>query len=354
MYYFSNPPNLAKLNAFIQTQSATISSTLNSLGKVGSQVSSKLTNITQSYPEFKAANPTFKNGKANVTYSRDYITLANYALGLINKDRAKYGLSPVALSDISSGQQHADSMEYFGYFSHWDTQGYKPYMRYTMMSGSGYMAENCGLDYATTSSENATQVAVAPCSVQTIEAGLANCEWEMMYNDLSSNNGHRDNILNPLHNRVSIGIAYDSSSSKIYFVEDFENSYINLQQLIYSNGRVTISGVTAKAISLNEVTVEYDPLPISLNLNQPQYQGAYDPGTLIGAVFAPLPAGYTGSPTTVDGKIAVYADVWVSSSSKISIQFSLSRFVQKYGSGVYTLYLYDNQNNIWLSYSIFV
>ncbi len=353
-YYFSNPANLTKLNTFIKTQSTTISSTINSLGKAGSRVGSNLSNITQSYPEFKVANPTFKNGKSNITYPIDYPTLAKYALELINKDRTKYGYSPVALSDISSGQQHADSMAYFSYFSHWDTQGYKPYMRYTILGGDGAISENCGLDYATTSPENSTQVVVAPCSIQTIEAGLANSEWEMMYNDLSSNNGHRDNILNPLHNRVSIGIAYDSNSSKIYFVEDFENNYINLQQPIYSSGTVTISGTTTKTISPYEVTVQYDPLPIPLNVNQPQYEGSYDSGTLIGAVFAPVPAGYTGSPTTAEGKIAVYADVWGSSGSKILIQFSLSRFIQKYGDGVYTLYLFDDQNNIWLSYSIFV
>ncbi|MGD0804604.1 MAG: CAP domain-containing protein [Candidatus Bathyarchaeia archaeon] len=354
VYYFTNPANLANFKTFVLTQSETISSTVNSIDKTGSSIGSTISNITQGYPSFKPVNPTFQNGKANVTYPRDYSILANYALGLINQDRAKYGLSPVTLSSEPSGQQHADSMAYFGYFSHWDTQGYKPYMRYTILGGTGDVAENIGFDYATTSSVDSTQVAVASCSIQTIEAGIANSEWQMMYNDLSSGNGHRDNILNPLHNKVSIGIAYDTSTSKIYFVEDFENSYINLETMTTSDGVVRLSGSTTKVISLQEVTVQYDPSPTSIDLNQPQYQGSYDSGTLVGAVFAPVPAGYTGSSTTTDGKIAVYADIWQSSGSKITIQFSLSRFKQQYGHGVYTLYLLDSQNNIWLSYSIFV
>jgi hypothetical protein len=56
-----------------------------------------------------------------------------------------------------------------------------------------------------------------------MENGIAVSEWAMMNNDLQCcNNGHRNNILDPRANRVSIGIAYDSSSHIIYFVEDFE------------------------------------------------------------------------------------------------------------------------------------
>ena len=39
-------------------------------------------------------------------------------------------------------------------------------------------------------------------------------------------NGHRDNILNSFHNRVSIGVSYDATH--VYFVEDFETFLTSL------------------------------------------------------------------------------------------------------------------------------
>ena len=62
-------------------------------------------------------------------------SLYNYTLSLINNDRAQFGLLPVTLSNELSGQQHAESMLNNHYFSHWDTYGLKPYMRYTLSGG---------------------------------------------------------------------------------------------------------------------------------------------------------------------------------------------------------------------------
>src|SRR5690242_9097656 len=56
-------------------------------------------------------------------------SLYEYALSLINNDRAQYGLSPVTLSNEPSAQQHSQSMLDNHYFSHWDMYGMKPYMR---------------------------------------------------------------------------------------------------------------------------------------------------------------------------------------------------------------------------------
>ncbi|HZS73225.1 MAG TPA: hypothetical protein VFA69_01860 [Candidatus Nitrosotalea sp.] len=43
----------------------------------------------------------------------------------------------------------------------------------------------------------------------------------MMFNDSTSNWGHKLNILNPFHSSVSIGIAYDENS--VVLVQDFED-----------------------------------------------------------------------------------------------------------------------------------
>jgi uncharacterized protein YkwD len=312
---------------------------------------------TSTTPGFQEniADPNFTEGKANVSYPSEYAELAQYALNLINTDRNQNGLQNLTLSSIPSGQQHSDSMAYFGYFSHWDVQGYKPYMRYTLLGGTGYVAENAGLDYCTDSPPDSSLVTPVACTLQTVEDGIANSEYSMMYNDAACcNNGHHDNILNPFHNKVSIGIAWNPSTSALYFTEDFENSYVELQTPIYSNGVVTLTGTLSRTLDLNEIAVSYDPTPQPMTIAQLDATFAYDPGTSIGAVFAPCPAGYICSPTTGDGGVAVYANSWAYSGGDLSVTFSLSDFTQKYGSGVYTLYMFDSQDNLWMSVSIFV
>ncbi len=302
----------------------------------------------------KIADPSFVNGKANISIPGDYAALSRVALGLVNEDRTANGLGNVTLSAIPSGQQHADSMAYFGYLSHWDPQGYKPYMRYTMLGGSGGVDENAALDYCTESPANATQVIPTDCTLQTVESGLANAEWAMMNNDVQCcNNGHRDNILDPLHNRVSIGIAFNATTKAVYFDEDFEDAYTSFRTPLYSGGAVTLSGTTSRAIDVVEVAVYYDPYPQPLNVSQlgaPPYNDGYGAGTILGAAFSPC-SGLLCPPNTSDGTIAVYASAWSLAPGNFEIQFDPTRFFAN-GAGVYTLYMFDSGKNVYTSLSI--
>jgi uncharacterized protein YkwD len=145
------------------------------------------------------AAPDIKGGAADITYPPDYCTLASYALQQINADRAANGTGPVSLGYNQAAQQHADSMLYYGYFSHFDTQGYKPYMRYSLLGGHGADFEN--IAYFSYSIDHFTSTSV-------VEQGIRDLEHSMVYNDSACcNNGHRYNILDHLHNIVSIGLA---------------------------------------------------------------------------------------------------------------------------------------------------
>lgn len=268
---------------------------------------------------------------ADVTYPHDYDDLAGYALSLVNEDRARHGLAPVTLSSIPSGQYHVNSMLRNEYFSHWDNQGYKPYMRYTILGGSGSVAENVGLYTCT-----------RPCYLSTsdVRESVKDLQWQMMNNDTACcNDGHRNNILNPHHNRVSIGVAYTQTA--VYFVQDFENYYVQLYDPVISDGVVTLRGNLLKPINPTTVTVYFDktPTPISpAQLNGPLYVGAYSKGNFTGGVFPPCTR---GCPSYIGDVVTVYATTWQVTSSSINIQFPLTRFTQKHGNGVYTLYLLD-------------
>jgi uncharacterized protein YkwD len=303
---------------------------------------------------------TSSTSGANLTigYPSDYVTLQNYALSQINTDRAKFNVSAVTLSPIMSGQQHAYSMYANGYFSHWDVQGYKPYMRYTLLNGTGAVEENVAY-------ESTCSFCASFSSVSAVENAIHTLEFDMVYNDSACcQNGHLLNIINPYHNRVSIGIMYDSTH--VYFVEDFENYYINLTNPVFSptNAQVTLKGndVGGSSPQPNSVLINYDPTPTPLNASvlNSQYQRPYDEGTFLGGI---VPCPVIGCTTRFDSpnSITESATTWDVTGGSIDIVFSLQQFIARDGSGVYTIYLTQNTfaNNpndteTLTSFSIFV
>lgn len=318
-----------------------------------------------SSPNWLTDDPAFVGDSSKIDYPSDYGTLANFTLALINHDRASAGLSQVVLSDVPSGQQHADSMAYYGYFSHWDPQGYKPYMRYTLLGGTGSVEENAALSFCSGSLPNSTDAVPAPCSLQTVENAINESEWLMMNNDSACcNNGHRDNILDPVHNRVSVGVAYNSTA--VFLVEDFEDSYLSSESLQLSGGVVTFQGTIQQAgagwmtrTAGAQISVFYDPTPTNISvsaldmlseceqyneLNESascKYQGAYNPGTAISTVFGPCPA---GRDCLTDNGTYTYAQTWqLNNSGSFDIVFSVSALEASHGSGVYTFYLWPSE-----------
>jgi uncharacterized protein YkwD len=270
--------------------------------------------------------------------SSNYNTLVSYALSLINNERQKFNVSAVTLSPILSGQEHAYSMYEYGYFSHWDVQGYKPYMRYTLLNGTGTVEENVA--YESTSGG----VGTFNNNLQAEENAINTLEHDMVYNDYNCcQNGHLLNIINPYHNRVSIGIMFDNSN--FYFVEDFENYYINLSNSIFtaSNENVVLRGAPLTFVNPDSVIVSYDPLPTQINASvlNSQYQKPYDEGTFLGGVI-PCSGVLCSRQFGGANAITVRPTTWKVTNSSIDIVFPLQQFVAQDGSGVYTVYLTQN------------
>lgn len=287
------------------------------------------------------AAPDIRNGSASIAYPTDYCAIVSYILTVINQDRATNGSAPVEVGYNRAAQQHSDSMLYYSYFSHFDTQGYKPYMRYSLLGGVGADFENVA--YLKYSAPHFT-------STGSVEAAINTLEESMMYNDsLCCNNGHRDNILSPLHNVVSIGVAYNSTT--VYFDEEFENDYMTLT--FSSTGAssstpyyVTMSGVSFQtAPTPDAIYIAYDGPPSAetpATLNAGPHE--YGPGTLTGGV---LPrTGFPPQCGQFQSGITVCADSWVFSPTQVSIKFSLQEFVKSYGTGVYTVYLVTGSSTI--------
>ena len=283
-----------------------------------------------------------------ITYPPDFSALENYSLAIINQNRTSSGLEAVSLSTIPSAQQHADSMLQNGYFSHWDTQGYKPYMRYSTLGGTGFVEENVAYEF--TSLPEFT-------SSHSIERAIGSLEWQMMNNDSACcANGHRDNILTPFHNRVSIGVAYDATH--VYFVEDFETFLTALNTPVSQGNAISLSGNTSGNISPTSILIFYDPTPTLLTAAQlnSQYYGPYGQGNFLGGIVPPCSGIFSRCVQFSQGTTEE-ASVWQVSGTSINLQFSLSNFVQKNGNGVYTIYLIQGSQNdpeFLTSISVFV
>ncbi|MHB8566892.1 MAG: CAP domain-containing protein [Nitrososphaerales archaeon] len=293
-------------------------------------------------------NPSIFNSTFSISYPSDFAALSNFSLSLINKDRAAGGLSPVIISDLQSGQQHADSMLHYGYFSHWDTQGLKPYMRYSILGGTGFAEENVAYEYTSLPSY---------LSTSSVEKALANLEYQMINNDsFCCQNGHRDNILNQFHNEVSIGIAYNSTD--VFFVEDFVTDYTGIASPVVSVGdTVHLVGNPSQSLNPTSIQVFYDRLPQNLSSAtiRSNYSGPYDQGAFIGGILPPCQSMFSCS--TFPGAITVQASTWNVGSSNLNIAFSLGNFINKYGNGVYTLYMVQGSRDnpeFLTSISIFV
>jgi len=262
--------------------------------------------------------------------------LVEYALSLINSDRQDYGLQNVTLSSVDSGQRHAENLLEAKVLSHWDTDGYKPYMRYTLANGKGAVSENAAWAYNSG-------------GIDPFEA-IKQLEHDMMYDDASSNWGHRDNILNAFHNKVSIGIAYDHTN--IYFVEDFEDNYVSWSTLTLSTQVVMQGTILKEDESISRVAIYFDnPTPLTTQqLDNPPYDSSYDSGTYVGMVVSPPPAGSHYLPP--EEGILIVADTWSEAGQNFDIRFDMSDAFAQNGEGVYTLYLWTESNNQLTSLSI--
>lgn len=257
----------------------------NSTGTQVKVLNSASSDIRQIIGNIFPTNMQTPTSKLSVTKEDLY----QYALEIVNKDRTDHGLHPVVLSQMSSAQNHADDMLSVGYFSHWNSNGVKPYVTYTKLGGRGDVDENISITTSYCPSSNCVPYSFDPFKQ------INDSEYGMMYNDAKSNWGHRDNILNPEHTDVSFGIAYDND--KFYFVEHFENNLIKWQTIKLDGNQLHLVGQIPVGYSLYQIEVFDDPPPTSLTSKQldgelPYNAGYYEQGDFVGVI---LPRAAEGS-----------------------------------------------------------
>ena len=275
--------------------------------------------------------------------------LVYFALDQINKDRADSSLPPVELSSNQAAQSHAEDVFNTKQISHWMTNGEKPYMTYSRYGGEGSVQQNVAIaGFSAGQYEDCRSNILIDCEKIKPLATIEELEYEMMYRDKECcKDGHRDNILDPHHTHVSIGIVYDQYY--LAFVENFENNYG--LDLTVSNGQVRITGQLLEG-ELEQISIYFDEMPTSAIYDQNKHLLSYSAGDLAAMVVKPLPPGYYYE--TPHGYTLVQANRWEDTDS-INVTFNLASAVEE--DGVYTLFaMVKNGEEMFdvMSYSIFV
>ena len=169
-------------------------------------------------------------------------------LELINKHRKKHDKQAVEL-DIHacrSANKTAQDAALNKYIGHWDSQGKKPYHRYALDGGDAHV------------SENASGVESTDFFKQDIDEmiSLMKENHMLMYNERPPFDGHRLNILDPYHNQLGLGVAYDGSSFCYY--EEFINDYLTKSSTKLQNGEVSMLFTIPDQFNLVGISISYD------------------------------------------------------------------------------------------------
>jgi uncharacterized protein YkwD len=276
--------------------------------------------------------------------------LVQHALDLINKDRTDLGLAPVELSANQAAQALAEDIFRTKQISHWNTKGEKPYMSYTEYGGRGSMQQNVAIaGFSAEEYEQCLTNVLVECEKIEPMPTIDELQNEMMYNDEECcNDGHRNNILDPHHTHVSIGIMYDD----YYFayVENFENNYgLDVDA---ENSEIEISGTLLDG-ELDYVGIYYDNMPTREVYEQNKQLMSYTTGELVGMAVKPLPPGYYYK--SLQGYNLIEADRWTEEGDTVNVTFDLADAVDK--DGTYTLFavVKDGEDVFDVtSYSVFV
>jgi len=304
--------------------------------------------VSSPEPNFPTG-PIYTPGAAQYVPSGEQAEIVQYALDLINADRKSAGVNPVTLGYNAAAQKHAQDMFDNYFLAHWGTNGLKPYMRYTLEGGLDLEQENSAYSgWFNPDDDPKLHADIDPKLI------INQLEHSMIYDDAKSNWGHRDAIINKMHKKVNIGLAYDGK--RLALVQQFEGEYIEyIQPPVISESMLSLSG-RLSAGTIKNILICFDELPQPLSAAQLVHGDyhAYRLPEREAYVIKPAPAGqfYKNLPQE-----AIEAFIWnTNESGQFYMQADISKAL-KHGKGVYTIVLVvemGTETHNMTNYSIFV
>jgi len=204
-----------------------------------------------------------------VPKKKECLTLSQsrqYVLDLINTERKQRHMQCVTLDTLATkvGQAHAENMARFGFCAHWDTHGTKPWQRYSDATGKYQVGENCSL-------MNADKPLSQPPS---FFPRAINLIQNTFTEEKPPNDGHLQQMLDPAHNRVGIGIAYFQdveNHSRLALTEEFIDDYgvfDPVPKIMHKGQTLTASGELQLKVELYAIELRQEELPHSLSVKE--------------------------------------------------------------------------------------
>jgi uncharacterized protein YkwD len=196
--------------------------------------------------------------RAGETKLLDYAGAQKLMLELINRDRAKAGLSPVVLDEAASkaGLRHARDMTAKGFTGHIGTDGSVPEQRYTESGGVHFVQENAACLFDGKERKLDATPRFDPAKLAALQ--------KMFMDEVPPNDGHRRNVLKPEHNRVGIGLAQPEGVNQPCLAQEFVDSYGSYEALpkeAKPKAKLRIAGTISKPLVFGGIGVGRTPLP---------------------------------------------------------------------------------------------
>lgn len=217
---------------------------------------------------FLVPNIKLKAQQINIS-TAEIKELKESMLKLINESRESEGLKTVELDELASqvGDKHCQEMVLEFYFSHWNSQGLKPYMRYSYAGGKDALMENLSL------TEGGTYFNSKEKLINVLTAMHLR-----MFNEKPPYDGHRQAIIHPQHTHVGVGIAF--SESQVRLAQEFIARYVETKPLANKakpGDTVNIVGriLKSKMYELAGISVFYEPTPTNLTRDELNSRGSY-------------------------------------------------------------------------------
>jgi len=123
------------------------------------------------------------------------------AFETLNRYRVENGVPPVEFIQLKTPLFRVKYLHNHSHLSHYDVEGRHPNYYYTLLDGGAYAAEeNLGR----------TWCKGGGICIRNATSEAARHIYGMIYDDAESDWGHRDSLLDPCNNKVSIAVAWDS------------------------------------------------------------------------------------------------------------------------------------------------
>jgi uncharacterized protein YkwD len=220
-----------------------------------------------------------------------------FVLSLVNRDRAEAGLEPVVRDEVAerAGQRHVEDMTKHGFTAHWGTDGSVPEQRYSEAGGVHFVQENAACFFDGTLREIDPEARFDPTALEKIQAAFMA--------EVPPNDGHRLNILKPVHKRLGVGLAMPTNVDQPCMTQEFVDDYGEYDELprVGKPGqKITVSGQIKDPVQFGGVGIgRIEPAKPMLpeQLNATSVYRVPEPYVLY------FPAGFkTPKPVTVKGK----------------------------------------------------